>query len=55
MVTFKDETGDTISVDFSFTKEFVVIHDGGNEAWIGAASIDKLIAALQTIKENINV
>ena len=50
LITFKDETGDTIAVGSSFTKEYVTIDDGNTEVYIGVKSIDTLIQALQALK-----
>jgi hypothetical protein len=53
-IAFKDETGDTIEVGFSYSEAFVTITEGEGIVYISVESIDKLIQALQELKGEIN-
>lgn len=45
---------DEIKVGLSFSNSFVTISEGGAMTYIGVGYIDKLIEALQKVKEEIN-
>lgn len=52
-IIFNDGT-DEIEVGLSFSNSFVTISEGGAMTYIGADCIDKLIEALQKVKEELN-